>query len=74
MVEQGAQELLAEATREQFEEQSCEPCPGGRADGVLRGGDAALVMVVHETSSSGRDRERGLDQHCGSADRVFAGT
>ena len=39
----GSQQLVAEAAGEQLVEQAGEPGPGGRADGVLRGGDAALV-------------------------------
>ena len=46
VVEQRPQQLVAEAAGEQLVEQAGEPGPGRGADGVLRGGDAALVGAV----------------------------
>ena len=45
MVEQGLEQLVAEAAAEQLVEQAGEPGPGRRADGVLRGGDPPLVAA-----------------------------
>ena len=55
----GPQQLLAEASGQQLEQQAGQPGPRGRTDGVLRGGDAALVVAVHESPPSGRGRECG---------------